>query len=263
MVDSKYPMSKKSYNNLRISSGVAGLDEMIGGGFPGGHIVVAVGDAGTGKTTLALQYIYEGLCRGQPGIYISIEEEKESIIATAGSYGWDLEKYIREKKLALLKLDLCDIKTTARRVRSELPGLIKSFGAGRLVIDSITLFSLMFDDPVERRLRLVGLNTAIKKAGITALYTAELDPAHAFHSKDGVVEFSADGVLFLQQSDYMNDIKLILRVIKMRRTSHDRLYRSYEITGRGLVVCPPELIYQDIEKKVDYTLLVKEKLAQL
>jgi KaiC domain protein len=265
MVDSKCLMSEKLYKriNSKVSSGVVGLDEMIGGGFPIGHIIVAIGDAGTGKTTLALQYIFEGLHKGEPGIYISIEEEKESIISTANAYGWDAEKYIKERKLALLKLDLSDVKTTARRVKSELPELIKSFGARRLVIDSITLFSMMFDDPVERRLRLFGLNTAIKKAGITALYTAELDPQYTFHSKDGIVEYSADGILLLQQNEYMKNIKLILRVLKMRRTPHDRLYRAYEITGRGINLYPMDMIYQEIGKNVDYTFFNKEKMAQL
>lgn len=160
--------------NKRVSSGITGLDEMLGGGIPPGHIVVVIGDAGTGKTTLAIQYIHDGLCRGESCIYISIEEERESIISTAASYGYDLKKSIEDRKLEILKLDLSDIKTTARRMKIDLPELIKSFGANRLVIDSITLFSMMFDDPIERRIRLVDLNKTIKKAGITALYTSEI-----------------------------------------------------------------------------------------
>jgi KaiC domain protein len=264
MVDSKCLMSKKLCNKLnsRITSGIIGLDEMIGGGFPAGHIVVAVGDPGTGKTTLALQYIAEGLYNGEPGIYISIEEEKESIISTANSYDWDLEKHIRERKLALLKLDLSDIKTTARRMKSELPEIIKTLGARRLVIDSITLFSMTYDDPIERRLRLLGLINVIKKAGVTALFTAEVDPGTHLHSRDGIVEYAADGILSLQQSDSLKNAKLIMRVLKMRRTAHDRLYRPYEITGNGIVVDPMDTVYQNIEKNTDYTLVIKEKKTQ-
>ncbi|GFO97942.1 hypothetical protein ig2599ANME_2153 [groundwater metagenome] len=159
MSDLKYQMlerSSKMIRNERVSSGIDGLDEMLGGGFPSGHVVVVIGDSGTGKTTLVLQYIMEGLLNNEPGLYITIEEEKESLIATARAYGWDLEKYIKENKLALLKLDLSDIKTTARRIKSELPEIIKTFGTKRVVIDSITLFSMMFDDVTERRIRLVG-----------------------------------------------------------------------------------------------------------
>src|SRR5574337_68892 len=94
----------------RILSGMTGLEEMLGGGIPLGHIVVVIGDTDTGKTTLALQYIYDGLRKGESAIYIRIEEEKESILATAISYGWDLKKYIEGDKLKLLKLDMSDIK---------------------------------------------------------------------------------------------------------------------------------------------------------
>jgi len=254
-VDSKCLMSERSYNkncNVRVSSGILGLDEMLGGGFPAGHIIVVVGDAGTGKTTLALQYVIEGLTEGESAIYISIEEEKESIISTADSYGWNIEKYIKNKKFALLKLDLSDIKTTARRVKNELPELIRLFGAKRLVIDSITLFSMMFNDPIERRIRLTGLNKVIKKAGITSLYTAEIDPDNPIHSKDGIIEFSADGMLFMQQSESARDIELIMRIVKMRRIQHDRLYRPYDITEKGIVVHSGDMLYHNIGKDFEF-----------
>lgn len=244
-------MSERSFKKERVSSGIRGLDEMLGGGFPQGHIIAAIGDSGTGKTTLALHYILDGLLKGEPGIYITIEEDKDSIICAGNAFGWDLQKYINDNKLAILKLDLSDIKTTARRVKSELPGFISSFGAKRLVIDSITLFSMMFDDAVERRIRLFGLNKAIRKAGITALYTAEVDTDNRHHSKDGIVEYSADGVIFLQANETERNIKLIMRIIKMRKIQHDRLYRPYEITGKGIVVYPNEILYHDFEKEPD------------
>ncbi len=246
MADSRCQILERLYKSKskeRISSGINGLDEMLGGGFPAGHIIVAIGDTGTGKTTLALQYIYDGLCKGESCIYISIEEEIESIISTAASFGWDLNNYIEKKKLELLKLDLSDIKNAARRIKVDLPELIKSFGASRLVIDSITLFSIMFDNSIERRIRLVDLNKTIKKMGITALYTSETDTKNPFHSKDGIIEYSSDGILFLQQSESARNMKMMVRVIKMRRTVHDRISRPYEITEKGIIVYPMEMVY--------------------
>ncbi len=256
-VDLKYQMSERSFKKERISSGIKGLDEMLGGGFPNGHIITAIGDSGTGKTTLALHYILDGLLKGEPGIYITIEEEKESIISAGNAFGWDIEKYIREEKLAILKLDLSDIKTTARRVKSELPRFIGSFGAKRLVIDSITLFSMMFDDVIERRIRLFGLNKAIKKAGITALFTAEVNTGNRHHSKDGIVEYSSDGVIFLQANETERNIKLIMRIIKMRKIQHDRMYRPYEITGKGMLVYPNEMLYHDFGIGSEITVMGK------
>lgn len=185
-------MSEKLSNNIisnRKSSGIKGLDDMIGGGFPEGHIVVVIGESGVGKTTFAMQFIMDGLVKKEPAIYISIEEEKESLIASARVYGWDMEKYIKDNKLAILNLDLSDIKTTSRKIKTELPEFIESFGAKRMVIDSITLFSIMFDDVIERRIRLAGLIKAIRKVGITSLFTAEVNTDSTQHSKDGIIDY--------------------------------------------------------------------------
>ena len=253
MVDSKFQILEKSYKtkvNERVSSGINGLDEMLGGGIPSGHIVAVIGDTGTGKTTLSLQYIYDGLCKGESCIYISIEEEMESILSTAATYGWDLGRYMEKKKLEILKLDLSDIKTAAKRIKMDLPQLIGNIGATRLVIDSITLFGMMFDDPKERRIRLVDVNKTIKKMGITALYTSETDMTNTFHSKDGIIEYSADGILFLQQSGVSKNVKMTIRVLKMRRIMHDRMSRPYEITGKGLEIFPSEMVYHDEGKNI-------------
>jgi len=251
MMDSKYQTLGKLSNissNGRVSSGISGLDDMLNGGIPAGHIVVIIGDPGTGKTTTSLQFIFDGLSKGESGIFISIEEDRDSIISTAASFGWDLQQYIDSGKLEFIKLDLSDIRTLARRVKTELPELINASRASRLVIDSISLFNIMFDDSIENRVRLVDLNKAIKKSGITALYTSETNVNSPRHSKDGIIEYSADGILFLQQSEIASDIRLNLRIIKMRRTMHDRLYRPYDITENGIIVYPMELVYAGNDK---------------
>lgn len=247
-MDSKYQTLGKlseKHQDGRVSTGIMGLDEMLGGGIPSGHIVAVIGDPGTGKTTLALQYLYSGLCKGESGIYISIQEELDSIVTTAESYGWDLREYLDSKQLGFIKLDLSDIKSLARRVKIELPERIQSSGASRLVIDSISLFSIMFDDSIESRVRLVDLNKSIRKSGITALYTSEANMNNPFRSKDGIIEYSADGIIFLQQSEIASDIRLAIRIVKMRRTFHDRLYRPYDISENGIIVYPMELVYSD------------------
>jgi len=90
----------------RVRTGIDGLDEMLQGGFPENHIVVVMGSFGTGKTTLALQYIIDGLKKGEPCIFISLEEDKDSITRNAASFGWDLSGAIEKKKLGLFKLEM-------------------------------------------------------------------------------------------------------------------------------------------------------------
>src|SRR3989304_2134402 len=155
-----------------VPTGVEGLDEMLGGGIPRGHVVALLGSFGTGKTTFALQFIMQGLINGEKGIFITLEEDVESILRTAQAYGWDLRSHVDEKSAALIKLEPADAKATATRVRSELPAFIKGFGAARIAIDSVSLLSMMFPDEVERRTRLFALCDQIRRTGATAAMTA-------------------------------------------------------------------------------------------
>src|SRR5438093_1621994 len=122
-----------------VLTGIDGLDEMLGRGVPAGHIITVLGSFGTGKTTFALQFLMQGLINGEKAVYISLEEDVDSVVANAESFGWDLKRYLKEKKLHIVKLEPVDAKTTVTRIRSELPDFIKRSGASRVAIDSISL----------------------------------------------------------------------------------------------------------------------------
>lgn len=222
----------------RVRTGIDGLDEMLQGGFPENHIVVVMGSFGTGKTTLALQYIVEGLKRSEPCIFISLEEDKDSITRNAASFGWDLSGAMEKKKLGLFKLEPSDAKTTITRIKSELPKFVKSFGAKRVVLDSVSLLNMMFSDENERRSNLFNLCQLLKSTGATTLITAEVKDTNPRSSRDGLAEYTADGVLLLQsdESKEGGEVQLTIRVLKMRRTAHSRRVKPYSITDKGLVV---------------------------
>jgi len=222
----------------RVRTGIDGLDEMLQGGFPENHIVVVMGSFGTGKTTLALQYIIDGLKKGEPCIFISLEEDKDSITRNAASFGWDLSGAIEKKKLGLFKLEPSDARTTITRIKSELPKFVKSFGAKRVVLDSVSLLNMMFSDENERRTNLFNLCQLLKSTGATTLITAEVKDENPRSSRDGLAEYTADGVLLLQsdESKEGGEVQLTIRVLKMRRTAHSRRVKPYSITDKGLVV---------------------------
>src|SRR5512136_1756955 len=94
----------------RLKTGIGGLDEMLQGGLPENHIVLVMGSFGTGKTTFGLQFLLEGLRNAEPCIFISLEEDKESILKNASSFGWDLSEVLDKKKLGLFKLEPSDAK---------------------------------------------------------------------------------------------------------------------------------------------------------
>ena len=225
-------------SSKRIKTGVPGLDEMLQGGLPEGHIVLLMGSFGTGKTTLALQFLMEGLRNDENCIFISLEEDKDSVLKNSDSFGWDLSAPISKKKLGLFKLEPSDAKTTITRIKSELPKFVKSFGAKRVVIDSVSLLNMMFPNDSERRANLFNLCQLLRSTGATSILTAEVKDENPRSSRDGLAEYTADGVLLLQSDENRDsgEVQLTLRVLKMRRTSHSRRVKPYTISDSGVVV---------------------------
>jgi KaiC domain protein len=220
-----------------VATGVEGLDEMLNGGIPRGHVVALMGSFGTGKTTFALQFLMQGLINGEKGIFISLEEDVDSILKTARGYGWDLESHVEDKTAALIKLEPADAKATATRVKSELPGFIKNFGAQRIAIDSVSLLSMMFSDEAERRTRLFALCDQIRKTGATAVMTAEVKDENPRSSRDGLVEYVSDGVITLRLVERANgEVQPAVQIVKMRRVKHARNVKPYSLTDVGAVV---------------------------
>lgn len=220
-----------------VGTGVDGLDEMMGGGIPRGHVVALLGSFGTGKTTFALQFLMQGLINGERGIFITLEEDMESILMTADGYGWDLRSHVDAKDAALIKLEPSDAKATATRVKSELPEFIRKFGAARIAIDSISLLSMMFPDEAERRTRLFALCDHIRKTGATAVVTAEVKDDNPRSSRDGLVEYVSDGVISLRLVERTNgEVQPAVQIVKMRRLKHARHIKPYSLTEVGAVV---------------------------
>jgi len=223
--------------NGLVLTGIDGLDELLGGGVPRGHTVTVLGSFGTGKTTFGIQFLVQGLINREKGIFISLEEDPDSIVASAAGFGWDLATPLKEKRLAIVKLEPADARTTVMKVRSELPKFIKDFGADRVVVDSVSLLNMMFPDDVERRARLFSLSQQIKTTGATAIFTAETKDDNPRASRDGLVEYISDGVISLQSREKESgDVQLAMQVMKMRRLKHSRAVKPYTIDDDGLNV---------------------------
>ena len=228
----------------KVSTGVAGLDEMLNGGFPRGHIIALIGSCGTGKTTLGLQYLMAGLKASEPGMFISLEEDHEAITKNAAAYGWDVAPHVQSGALAVFKLDPSDAKAALARLKNELPAEIQKRGAKRLVLDSISLLNMLFESEAECRAQLFSLSQTIKKSGATAIFTAEARPDMPSVSRDGLVEYVADGVVVLSYVDKeKNEVQLAIRVMKMRRTAHSRKVKPYSMGPKGIDVLANASIY--------------------
>jgi len=231
----RYVVAKRDMQ--RLSTGIEGLDEMLGGGIPKRHIVCVLGAYGTGKTTFALQFTHAGLVNNEKCIFISFESGERELVLSGKNYGLDLEKYLRESFM-VVKLSPTSFKASIERIESELPALITAFGAQRLVVDSITLFEMLFDDDAARRSALFRFCATLKELGVTAVLTAEADKDNPMVSKYGLVEYAVDGVILLRyiRSDAMTPTTLAIEIVKMRNTWHSREIKPYDITSEGIKV---------------------------
>lgn len=227
---------------MRIKTGIEGLDEMLEGGIPKGHSVAVIGSFGTGKTTLAMQYIWEGLRNGEKCIFISLEEDESSIVESARNFGWNFEKYV-DNTLLLVKLEPEDAKSSIQRLESDIPQVIQEFEASRIAVDSVSLLTMLYPSEEARRKAVFSLSKSIKDCGATAIFTAEVDPRNPTVSRDGIVEYVVDGVILLSFREAGKKLELVLRILKMRRTKHSREVKPYEITESGINVLSESEIF--------------------
>ncbi|SDM50119.1 KaiC domain protein, AF_0351 family [Halogranum gelatinilyticum] len=222
----------------RIRIGIEGLDEMILGGVPKRSLMVAIGSAGTGKTTFGLQFLQEALENGESAVYITLEESREAILSTAEEKGWPFRKYDREGRLAIIALDPIEMANSLASIRNDLPRLIDDFGASRLVLDSVSLLEMMYDHPSKRRSEVFDFTRSLKEVGVTTMLTSEASEESPYASRHGIVEYLTDAVFVLQYvrpSDF-RETRLAVEIQKIRDANHSRETKPYEITNEGISV---------------------------
>ncbi len=221
----------------RVRIGIEGLDQMMGGGLIPGSICAIIGTYGTGKTTFALEFIWQGLTQGEHVIYISLEEREDRLIRYMTEKGWDITPYAG-KAFSVLKLDPSDFNLAINSIKNELPALVKQVGAQRVVIDPISLFEDLFDRDSDRRREMFRFVDTLRDQHCTIVMTSETDKDNPFASRHNLIEYLADTVILLRyvRPSDLTDVHLALEVVKMRLSSHSREIKPYEIQQGQVLV---------------------------
>ena len=221
----------------RVDIGIEGLDDMILGGVPERHLIVCIGGAGSGKTTFGLQFLHHGLQNGQNGVFITLEQSYESIMATANERGWAFDRYEEEDALAVVDLDPVEMANSLDNIQGELPDLVRGFDADRLVLDSVSLLEMMYDDVARRRTEVFDFTRSLKEAGVTTFLTSEASEDNEYASRHGIIEYLTDAVFFLQYiRGQSQETRLAVEIQKIRNANHSRERKPYEITAEGISV---------------------------
>jgi circadian clock protein KaiC len=221
----------------RQSTGVPGMDEMIGGGIVAGDAVMLTGPAGSGKSTVATQFMVAGLKAGETGVIAVFEEYPEEYIARANARNPEVGKMIKAGKLAVIYLRPLDLSVD-EALFAILEGVDK-LGAKRVVIDSLSGFEVALaptfrEDFRESLYRLVGTLTA---TGVTVFMTAEVSEAFSearFTTEK--VSFITDEIFVQRYIELEGELRRVMAVIKMRGSDHSHEFRTYEVTAKGVFV---------------------------
>ncbi|MFH0818060.1 MAG: ATPase domain-containing protein [Candidatus Micrarchaeota archaeon] len=217
----------------KIASGIAGLDELLKGGFPKGHSILLCGPPGTGKTTFAFQFLCEGAKLGEPGAYISFDQEEGKVIPAMALFGWDLSGLQKKDLLRVQKVGALEIQQFASQESILLIEIIRSISAKRVVVDSLTTYELLFKMDYERMLYVKRLIDEIVGRGCTMLATSEAPPGKL--SRFELSEFIFDTVVDLQLSRQSKTGRT-LEIVKNRGSPHKLGPVPFEITNSGVSV---------------------------
>ena len=223
----------------KASSGIAGLDEMTGGGLPRGRTTLLLGGSGSGKTILALQFLVNGARQfDESGIFVAFEETPTRVVANAETFGWDLESLQPEK------LFFIDAQPAADLVQSgtfDLSGLLAALGAkvaqmkaSRIVFDALDIVLALLPDAAAQRREIYRLHAWLLHHEITGIITLKadsLDSAPTTHPF-GFIQFMVDCAVILNHTVVLGVSQRNLRVQKYRGSSFDENESPFLI-GKG------------------------------
>jgi circadian clock protein KaiC len=220
-------------SNERSSTGIAGLDDLLGGGFPRNSSTVVQGGTGTGKTLLSLQFLMHGAARGENGVLFTLEETPAQLRAIARSLGLDLEALEQQGRLTIHYTSPVELSTD--RFLHEARAMVRALGARRAVFDSLTTMALSV--PSDRRYKemIYAISKHMRSAGVSLLLTIE--SRHLLgsgHVDDNGVSFIADNVVQLRYVEAEGRLDRAISVLKARGIAHKSELRGYKIGERGL-----------------------------
>lgn len=231
------PETLRAVPTDRLSTGVAEVDEMLGGGIPARDSVLVAGPAGSGKSSLGTQFVAAGLRQGEAAVIAVFEERPKEYVQHAKAVDPQFEAMQEQGLLEILYLRPLDLSVD--EVLLEIQGSVERSGATRLVIDSLSGFELALAPTFREDFResLYRLVTALTGSGVTVLITAEI--ATSFTDlifSPNLVSFLTDDIILQRYVELEGQLRKMMTVVKMRGSEHSHDIRLYEVTQQGLVI---------------------------
>jgi KaiC domain protein len=253
-------ISKKSIiiTMERIITGIPGFDDILHGGIPKRNVVLIAGGPGTGKSILAQQYLYNGLLKDENGILVALEEHPVQIRLNFKQFGWDISRYEKENKFAIVDAFTAGIGEAAKRekyvVQSDdfhslldvIRNAIKDVNAERVVVDSVT--TIYITKPTLARSMILQLKKVLSGLGCTSLLISQVSVSERGFGGPGV-EHAVDGIVRLDLDEVKGELRRSIIVWKMRGTSHSMKRHPFEITGDGITIHVDKVVQEVLERE--------------
>ncbi len=227
----------------KCKTGISGLDDILGGGLPCNRIYLLQGEPGTGKTTLSLQFLFEGARQGERCLYITFSETKEELHAVARSHGWDLSK------ISLLELSAIEeqlqpesqntvfhpAEVEMNQTTQVLIEEVKKVKPHRVVFDSVSEMRMLAETSLRYRRQMLALKQFFSGQKCTVLVLDDLTSS----PKDLQVQSIVHGVINLQKlHPEFGDERRRLNIVKMRGVKFAGGHHDYVIARGGVKVFP-------------------------
>ncbi|MGF1481500.1 MAG: circadian clock protein KaiC [Cyanophyceae cyanobacterium] len=237
---------KREIRGIRKSrTMIEGFDEITHGGLPLGRTTLVSGTSGTGKTLLAIQFLYNGIRHfDSPGLFVTFEESPEDILENAYSFGWDLQQLIDAGKLFILDaspdpegqevVGHFDLSALIERIQYA----IRKYQAKLVSLDSITAIFQQYDTSSVVRREIFRLVVRLKQLGVTAILTTERTEDYGSIARYGVEEFVSDNVVILRNVLEGERRRRTIEIMKLRGTSHMKGEYPFTITEDGINIFP-------------------------
>ncbi len=229
----------------KIRTAIEGFDEITHGGIPIGRTSLVSGTSGTGKTLLAVQFLYHGIKYfDYPGIFITFEESPQDIIQNAQSFGWNLQDLVDSGKLFILDaspdpegqeiVGNFDLSALIERIQYA----IKKYKAKLVSIDSVTAVFQQYDAASVVRREIFRLVARLKQLGVTSIMTTERIEEYGPVARFGVEEFVSDNVVIVRNVLEGERRRRTIEILKLRGTTHMKGEYPFTITNDGINIFP-------------------------
>ena len=216
---------------MRVSTGILGLDKLLGNGFEQGSVNLVCGKTGCGKSIFSLQFLIGGANAREKGLFVTTEESGDCLKKQAESIGWDISSLEKQGLLKIIAFEPFEIDI----IMTKLAEAVRLAGAKRVVIDSMSMFELYIDEPFKTRKAMFKFLEKLKEMGVTTVVTAEIPEDSNNLSRSGVIEFLADSVIVLQYLSIAK-YKRSLMIRKMRTSRHSMDIHPFEIGPSGIEI---------------------------